>query len=518
MIKIIIVDDESITRQWIKKKIEKMDSDYLLVGEFTNGRQALEYCRNHDVDVIFTDICMSNMDGIELLKNIQELGKNPYTVILSAYDEFQYARQALKLGVHDFILKPEITGEGIKKILEEARKYLYERKSNSQNKEQPDEILQYIIEAADGIPEEKLRLIINDNHIKLAEHNLVVWNIYFEKPEVVEKVREIIELFMEEKLLNGYCFPNSMQEYTVIYNHRNDLIRKEVAEELCKILRIHMGEKLFIGISCKKNGFSKVRELYRQALQARENRVFFNVWGCMEYDKLKVSPDNNLEELYCNYDMKEIIQLIEQEKYDEADEKTESLLERLKSADFLPPQYVKTISNEILTTYIHRLWRYTLDTEEQRSVGVIGLQLGENCEKYQELYRKVDEAQKCLSLLLRKKRETNCYSQPIQEVMNYVEAHYFEKILMENIAEKVHLSRTYISVLFKKETGEKFSDYLQRIRLENSCVLLKNTKLSMQEIAEKTGFFDSAHFSRAFKEHYKCSPIEYRKQNNTKKI
>ena len=238
----------------------------------------------------------------------------------------------------------------------------------------------------------------------------------------------------------------------------------------------------------------------------------------MEYDRLRVSTDNNLEELYCNYDMKEIIQLIEQEKYDEADEKTEALLEKLKTADFLPTQYVKTICNEILTTYIHRLWRYTLDTEEQRSVGAIGLQLGENCEKYQELYRKVDEAQKCLSLLLRKKRETNCYSQPIQEAMNYVEAHYFEKILMENIAEKVHLSRTYISVLFKKETGEKFSDYLQRIRLENSCVLLKNTKLSMQEIAEKTGFFDSAHFSRAFKEHYKCSPIEYRKQNNTKKI
>ena len=117
MIKIIVVDDESITRQWIKKKIEKLDSDYLLVGEFTNGRQALEYCRNHDVDIVFTDICMSNMDGIELLKNIQELGKNPYTVILSAYDEFQYARQALKLGVHDFILKPEITGRELRKFL-----------------------------------------------------------------------------------------------------------------------------------------------------------------------------------------------------------------------------------------------------------------------------------------------------------------------------------------------------------------------------------------------------------------
>ena len=83
---------------------------------------------------------------------------------------------------------------------------------------------------------------------------------------------------------------------------------------------------------------------------------------------------------------------------------------------------------------------------------------------------------------------------------------------MEEVAEAVHLSRTYLSILFKKETGEKFSDYLQKIRLNKACQLLQDTNQQIAEIAENTGFFDAAHFSRVFKEHYTISPAEYRKR------
>lgn len=73
------------------------------------------------------------------------------------------------------------------------------------------------------------------------------------------------------------------------------------------------------------------------------------------------------------------------------------------------------------------------------------------------------------------------------------------------------LSKPYLSTLFKKETGKKFSSYLQEVRLEKSRNLLQNSKLTIGEIADEAGFFDSAHYSRAFKEHYGCSPLEYRK-------
>ena len=80
------------------------------------------------------------------------------------------------------------------------------------------------------------------------------------------------------------------------------------------------------------------------------------------------------------------------------------------------------------------------------------------------------------------------------------------------MAAAAFLSRSYASVLFKRETGEKFSDYLQGVRIEKSCALLRDTSLSVQETAERTGFFDTAHFSRVFKEKMGISPMEYRKK------
>jgi len=89
MLRIILVDDESITRMWIRKKIEELSSEYYVVGEFVNARQALEYCRHNTVDVIFADIQMPHMDGIEFLKEIALLDTKPYKVIVTAYDEFR---------------------------------------------------------------------------------------------------------------------------------------------------------------------------------------------------------------------------------------------------------------------------------------------------------------------------------------------------------------------------------------------------------------------------------------------
>ena len=93
-----------------------------------------------------------------------------------------------------------------------------------------------------------------------------------------------------------------------------------------------------------------------------------------------------------------------------------------------------------------------------------------------------------------------------------MEENYGEKISLEQVAAAAFLSRSYASALFKKETGEKFSDYLQRVRIEKSCGLLRDSSLSIQETAERTGFFDAAHFSRVFKEKMGMSPMEYRKK------
>ena len=103
------------------------------------------------------------------------------------------------------------------------------------------------------------------------------------------------------------------------------------------------------------------------------------------------------------------------------------------------------------------------------------------------------------------------YSTSIQDAMKYVEEHFTQRISLEQVADSVYLSRAYFSALFRKETGKKFSTYLQEVRLEKSSAMLRDGRMSIQEIADRTGFFDAAHFSRAFKERYGVTPFEYRK-------
>lgn len=515
MVKILIIDDESITRQWIKKKVEDISADYSVVGLFSNGRQAFEYCKKESVDVIFTDIRMSTMDGMEFLKNILRLDMHPYKVILSAYDEFQYAREAIKLGVHEFLLKPEITQSELKRILKDAQSYLATERSDSAQgvfqSEKQREILRSLMDKNAVMTEEEISGLLLSNKIMLEAKNLTAMSIYFETGKNIEKSKDLFEIFLEEKHICWYFYQSDSQEFMILYNHRNEWTRRNLAEELFHILQVHLGMKLYIGISARKDGLSKLNSLCRQASLAKDNRRFFDIPGCQLYDEMRVNKEDNEEELYFSDAIKELSELLDKEKCSEAEEKSGELLEQIGHADFLPPTYVKALCNELLIVFMHRLWRQELEEEEKKAIGSIELLLGENIHTFYELNQRMQKARKYLCDVFQKKCVMNRYSSQIRDVVNYIEHHYQERIVMEDIANSVHLSRTYLSVLFKKETGERFSDYLQRIRLENSCRLLRTTKLQINEIAERTGFFDAAHFSRVFKERYEMSPLEYRK-------
>ncbi|MFR2660576.1 MAG: response regulator [[Clostridium] leptum] len=106
MIKIAIVDDEELIRRGISYLLEEAKRSYQVVGMFENGQKALDFLMNYDVDVIITDIRMPVMDGLSFLQKLQQLGKKYQVIILSGYDDFAYAQQAIRFGVKEYLLKP----------------------------------------------------------------------------------------------------------------------------------------------------------------------------------------------------------------------------------------------------------------------------------------------------------------------------------------------------------------------------------------------------------------------------
>lgn len=455
---------------------------------------------------------MPLMDGLEFLEKLQETGLKPYKVILSAYDEFHYARQAMRLGAQEFVLKPEITKEALQEILNDAANYLGQKHRETKRKDtkKPEKGAAFAeLMKQDFASMDELAAVFGENVTRQDIARLVIADIYLEKQAVGESVEELLDLFLEQEQLCGVYFWSGGQRILLGYLHNTQVQRLGLMGRLGEILQIHTGMKLYIGIS-RIQGEGKVKEMYQQAVAARENRYFFGLYGAQQYDDMRVSMNQDPGELYFNQDIKEIMGCLQQADYVAAAQKVDIFLDKVQKASYLHPAYVKALCDEILSAYRYSLWDYALNEEEKEQAGGGFFIEGETLTLKQLIDRVKSEVDELCSLL-QKKRGNDGYSASVKEVMRYVEEHFGERISLEQVAEEVFLSKPYLSTLFKKETGKKFSSYLQEVRLEKSRSLLQNTRLTIGEIADQAGFFDSAHFSKVFKEHYGCSPLEYRK-------
>ena len=166
--------------------------DYHVEGVFSNGRQALDFLITAgDVDVVFTDIRMPVMDGMEFLEKLQETGLEPYKVILSAYDEFQYARGAMRLGAQEFVLKPEITKEALQQILSDAANYLGQKKREKEEKRTKGVDRERGAAFAELMKQDltdmdELVAVLGQNVTKQDVSRLVIVDIYLEKQALQE--------------------------------------------------------------------------------------------------------------------------------------------------------------------------------------------------------------------------------------------------------------------------------------------------------------------------------------------
>ncbi len=566
--KIVIAEDDAITRQWMKRKIGELGMNCLVVGTFEDGSQALEYIRDHEVDVVFTDIRMPVMDGMELLGYLRAGAVPVYKVIFSAYDRFDYARWAMKMGAHEFVPKSELSGASLKQILSEAENWIAQNRRDEQRmpeesgpalspKQQKRELyLRRMTEETTG-GEGALELYAAER--KLDPERLLFANLYFGKEVPRETVMEFLSLYLEQDGRSGDCFQNGSQEFSIIYNQKKEERAMSDLERLRSILQAHLGVPVYLGASGVRgtgNGEEYIHgecgeqedtlaDMYRRAAAARENRRFFGIAGCIRYSQLLISAsaeegprhiaireksgsartegtedpsDGGKIPVRINFGQSadRIVTLLEEQRYGSALEELKVFLAAMKEAVRFHPAYVRALSNHILSAYLQEVRRYPLDEEERRNVNGIELWLGWSASNLEELGRALFKVAAFLDDILREKSRGMSYTPAVRQAVQYVRENYGRKLSLDEVADHVHLSRAYLSMLFKKETGQKFSVYLQRVRLEAARILMCGRDLSIQEIADCTGFFDASHLSRAFKARYGCSPMEYRKENSYK--
>lgn len=506
--KILIVEDEGLTREWIKKKVEEIDSDYKAEC-FEDAISALEFLRENSVDVIFTDIRLPIMNGLEFLNEIQERNIDAYKIILSAYDEFDYAREAMKIGIKEFLLKTEITKEKLKEVLSSVEKSI-----NSKNTDVADS--NSILYS----PNVKMSDIYNFLEFYGLSRDInkkMCVLLHFEKDISKIEIEDFINQYLVHNGFNAWHEKSGSYEYIIIFDVS---LRMEQTAKLKFSLDSFIGKNIYMGISSfdhdesliEKRNKNPLAELRRKAELAVENRLFFRDTSYINYRDMYVFKEEDSLELCFNEEKLNILILINENNYRVAYSKLSILFDKVKSSSYLSVGYVKNLFNEILRAYYH--------------AGEELIEEGDKA-KYSELMEKIFVGnseniyiieEQILTLIseFTKKTESNIgirrYSETTTKILSYINDNYKSQAIVSELSSKLFFSRNYISALFKKDTGTTISRYITEVRLCKAKQLLLGTSLSISEIALDTGYFDISHFSRVFKEEYGDSPLEYRKK------
>ncbi len=519
--KILIVDDETFVRIGIKSFLQSWRNHYE-IAEAGDGEQALAMAREIQPELIMTDIKMPVMDGISLIRHVKALNIDTTFIVLSCYSDYEYVREALKLGARDYILKHKMNLEDIRALVEGVERDLSVKKPGRSELEQPtkQELLQQLLIAGNRIPEllEELR----NRKARLAGNRYVLSLLG------LDRVRELTTRYPEQDLrllihsiinlidetlhhfgtgevayLQNYQFlivlamsTHSQQEATAAAVK----IMKEAQNTLLKYIEVSTTVSLAHVTRCQD--WSEAWQRAKQQYQLK----FFKGNGALilPTDPLPVDRQTQLPQRYFE-------ELISDAGPDLA-ERVGRTVERLYRDYGLTENALKAYISDFLINTLTRLAKTGPKEPENPP---------QNPGRYHQVMTRImatetlQELQEMLfDYLLPYSGEpgpvARINSPAVLEAVRIVESSYREEISLEQVAERIKANPSYLSRAFKKELGKNFVEYLTETRLTEAQKYLESTDLSISEIAERVGYPNQQYFSKVFKKHRGVAPWDYR--------
>jgi two-component system response regulator YesN len=530
MKKILIVDDEYIVRLGLKTIVDWAMFGYMVAGEAANGKEALDFFEKNPADVILTDIKMPVMDGLELTRRIRERNKKTQIIILSHYDEFSYAQEAISLGAFRYILKSEMT------------------KTNLEN------ILKSLCLGSDVSPEmehiagwkEKLKVFIEKYLLssfnryfkdKEAEQHLcppesafppsitgdcVVFSVSCRTTPLLNEAREkfpkTIGVLFEDAFVNlagaGRYFDDNFYFAAIAPVEKikdadaGQFLAEKIsgpALQLVKNVRQYFNVNTFIGVS-SPGRINDCGLLLREAHLARFDCFFSQKVFVGIFNKNPGSREISGTKKASLVSYAKLIELIDTCQKDVMLEYIQTIFMKLREAG----DYSSVYSAFIDLLSVGKLIREKCQLEEEASLSehkfkhdaFFDLPFIGDVEMYiYELY---------LSLLFTKQNGKAGYSHIVKMCNDFIEREYEHNIGLAEAAEYAGVSHSYLSFIFKQETGVNFHAALAQHRIEKAKKLLATTGLKIYQVAEEVGFSNPYYFSKVFREisGYTCK--EYR--------
>lgn len=526
--RVLIVDDEMLVRVGLKTSIKWEENGYQIVGDARNGKEALEMFKAFSPDIVISDISMPQMNGLDFIEKLHELSKNVITIILTHYESFDYAKKAIDLEVSEYLLKSDLTEENLLKTLNSAvlkhEKHFSKAKVETEKENKTNKIEKSLSN------ETKLNLIklFKSNSLDKDEFENLSTNfpatffclagctitdfLHDRKSNDLQsnKSIEMIQNLISEILLDNPSFKSIFfysNTFIIVFNFMDDSEEKRMSiYHLLNIVRKNIKQffnfYMTIGISSIHKEVNSLGLSYMECQSAIENCFY-----------------NNLYISFFNKELELQVKSINEEDFSQKAESIMAIfkkyLEDENTVEFL--DYLKKFGDEIKQTGNVRLGRFVVSSllSELKSYKILHEET--KYLSYNDFYHfdlLYEYFGNCLSQANfgNKNLENNNHSFAIKKCLDYINKHYTENIALTDLADHIEMSRSYLSFLFKKETGYSFSRYLMKKRVDTSKNLLTSSQEKIYLVAEKVGFDNPYYFSKVFKEQTGFTCKEYREK------
>lgn len=531
MIKLMIVDDEQIVREGIKFIIEKNLQDKIqIVAMAKTGREAIELYELKRPEIILMDIQMPGINGIEAIEAIKDIDSRVKFVIISAYEQFEYAKNAVKLGVNDYILKPinkQRLTEVLETVIKDIKKVKESRRREIETQEKLDKVLpmleygyiysilmnnDYQKETIDyhsllNIQRDRGFIMVIDfgegdnpsnmeNKIGTGFKN----NLHYQsiRHAIKYKAKAVVGPLMVNRMV--ILVYEEMPENE--YQQRVKAI--ELAENIQKNLEDITDSNVYIGIgSCYKS--HRLNISYNEAVKAICSMTGESVLHTKDARK-----DNMDEKEYSFYKIKSdcdrILSRVEEGNVAEVEKQLNILFQKLNRDYRDDMDFVKNIVMELIVLIYNSGFRHDVLKKDNGNMNYIDEIKA--MDGFFDIKNWSIQKTKEITELIKGEKESKV-STVIAEAMVYIADNYNKDLRLKEVAEAVAISPQYFSKIFKEELGVNFIDYLTNIRMDEAKKMLKEGSLSIKEICYQIGYNDPNYFSRLFKKVEGISPTDY---------
>lgn len=525
MYKVMIVDDEWLVQEGLKVSLESNFPNIEIVGMASSGREAIEMSAQKQPDIILMDIKMPGINGIEAIENIKRRLQYTKFVIISAYEQFDFAKQAVELGVSHYILKPinqEKLIEVMQRILFELKNEKAQRKKVIENREKLEKALPVLEK---GFVYSMLLNRDFKSEIKkykdlfnIDRQQGFVFVIEFDRSDEERMMTEITMDSLYPKVQNAVKYkcksvvgPIIMNRMTIvvfepIYEfeyeqrvHAMDLVKgvKQTLNDIADV-DIHIG----IGSCCSLEKIKNSLEEANYALSKidKEDILHYN-------DISDVTDETVYTYTEIKDDETQIINLMENGKKEELLQAVGRFFRKVGEKFQGDETDLKNVVTELMVMVLSSSYRNNMPES------VVGYST------YLSEIRRLEHRVQLENWCLRKiehiseqmhDQKNSHISNVILKAKDYIDNHFNEDIGLNQVSKEVSISPQYFSSIFKEEMGMNFVEYLREKRIEVAKELLRSKRYSVKEICYEIGYNDPNYFSRLFKKIVGVSPTEYK--------